>query len=294
MTYNFLTVKPLDNQAVAEGLARCFGLSVQDVDVADEHTDQDLRNWDAPILCEKTTVHGDVTTSLDIYAQEGIQPRPSEPDLAAAFARAVQGVVLYPAEEILPSAYWLATDAGMITRTRLLASDDEDPSYTIDAVEVPVARLPQTPVTRLPEIVREQRKPTPVADRFGDLLSTLGAGDGNVPGTPQWQAKDCLGAWEQLVRTMGDDWAPANWYPADLYLERLEARDELETIRRQLTHQAVELLKLAVEPLDARFLELTIQDGTWINELPRPSKPGGATSQSHDWWWRRRPDPLPW
>lgn len=156
MTYNFLTVEPLSDKAVAEGLARCFGLPVGDVDVADEHTDQYLRNWDAPILCEKAAVRGDLAVALDIYAQESVRPQPGEADLAAAFARAVQGVVLYPAEEILPSAYWLAADDGTVTRARLLASDDENPSYTIAAVEAPVARLPRTPVLRLPEIVREQ------------------------------------------------------------------------------------------------------------------------------------------
>ncbi|NEB81193.1 hypothetical protein G3I40_39200 [Streptomyces sp. SID14478] len=294
MTYDFLAVEPLSNEAVAEGLARCFGLSVEDVDVADEHTDQDLRNWDAPILCEKTTVRGDVTASLDIYAQESVQSQPGEPDLAAAFACAVQGVVLYPAEEILPSAYWLAADDGTVTRVRLLVTDDEDFSYAIDAVEAPVARLPQAAVTRLPEIVREQRKPTPFADRFGDLLSTLGTGNGDVPGALLWRARDCLGAWEELVRTMGDGWGPAGWYPAELYLERLEARDELEAVQQQLTPQAVELLKPAVEPLDERFEELTVQDDAWVAELTQSAKAGLTTSEGQGLWWQRRPDPLPW
>ncbi|MFF1687114.1 MULTISPECIES: hypothetical protein [unclassified Streptomyces] len=294
MTYNLLTVEPLSNEAVAQALAHCLGLPVHDVDVADEHTDQDLRNWDALVLCEKTAVQGDLTVSLEVYAQDSVRLQPDEADLATEFARAAHAVVLYPAEEALPSAYWLTTDDGTVTRARLLTSHDENPTYTIDTVEAPVARLPHAQVARLPEIVREQRTVTPVSDRFTALLHTLDRDQADRPGTPHWKARTSLAAWEQLIRTMADRWAPAGWYPADLYLERLDARDELEVMQRQLTPQAVELLQLAAEPLDKQFFELTVQDDTWLSELPQPSKPDHTKSESRGWWWHRRPDPLPW
>ncbi|MFE7615676.1 hypothetical protein [Streptomyces sp. NPDC057496] len=294
MIHSLLITGPLSNRAAAEAIAHCFGIPVRDVDMADEHTDQALRNWDAPVLCEKVTVRGDLAVLLDVCTRDGVGPQPDEAGLAMDFARVARTVVLYAAEEALPSAYWLAADDGTVTRARLLISDDEEPAYTIDAVEAPVARLPRTPVTRLPEIVREQRTATPVSDRFTSLLQALDSNRAEEPGTPHWMARTRLAAWEQLVRTMADRWAPANWYPADLYLERLEARDELETIRRQLTPRVVELLESAVEPLDARFLELTVQDDDWIDGLPRPSRPGGATPRTCGWWWHRRPDPLPW
>lgn len=55
MTYNFLTVEPLTLDAVTAALAQCLHVRVEEVDVADEDTDQNLRNWDALVLCEKAT-----------------------------------------------------------------------------------------------------------------------------------------------------------------------------------------------------------------------------------------------
>ncbi|MGW1192522.1 hypothetical protein [Streptomyces sp. NPDC002559] len=201
-----LITGPLSNGAVAEAIARCLGIPVRDVDMADEHTDQALRNWDAPVLCEKATVRGDLEVLLDVYTRDGVGPYSDEAGLAVDFARAARTVVLYSAEEALPSAYWLAADDGTVTRARLFVSDDEEPTYTIDAVEAPVARLPHTPVTRLPEIVREQRTATPVSDRFTGLLQALDSNRAEEPGTPHWMARTRLATWEQLVRTMTDRW----------------------------------------------------------------------------------------
>ncbi|RPF33804.1 hypothetical protein [Streptomyces sp. TLI_185] len=199
MTYNLLTVEPLGLNAVTAVLAQCLHVREQDVDVADEDTDQQLRNWDALVLCEKKTVLGDVSTSLDIYVQDSVQPQPDERELASAFAQAAGAVVLFPAESVPVSAYWLTTEDGRITRARLYDSDDEEPVYTIDTVEAPVGRLPHVTVARVPEVVRELKIATPVKDVFAAQLHRTYPEETSTAGTPFWEARSCQGAWEKLV-----------------------------------------------------------------------------------------------
>jgi hypothetical protein len=294
MTYNLLVTKPLSDGAVAAALAECFRVPVHDVDVADENTDQDARNWDAPVLCGMEDVPGDVRTSLDIYARDSVQPQPSEPELAAALARVLGASVLYPAVESPPSACWVAAADGTVTRARLLdPEEDDEAGYKVDAVEAPVADLPNAQVTRLPEIVREQRKPTPVRDGLVASLNALGTGRTDDIGSPYWTAATNFGAWEKFVRTMADDWAPAGWYPADLYVQNLSARDDLEALQQQLTDQPAELLEAAVDLVDRQFIKLTVPDPVWYLDLRAQ---GLDIPDPHDaaWWWTRRPDPLPW
>ncbi|SHL29654.1 hypothetical protein [Actinacidiphila paucisporea] len=293
MTYNLLVTESLSDGAVAAALAECFRVAIRDVDVADENADQDARNWDAPVLCGTHAVRGDVRTSLDVYAQDSVQPQPSEAELAAALARVLGRSVLYPAESIRPSAYWLAAADGTVTRARLLDPDEETPAYRVDAVESPVADLPNAQVIRLPEIVHDQEKPTPVSDRFATSLNALGTGRTDESGSLYWMAAANLGAWEQLVQTMTDHWAPAGWYPADLYAQNLIARDELEDLQQQLPQQAAELLEAAVDLVDREFIKLTVPDPAWYLDLRTQ---GLDVPDPHDaaWWWDRRPDPLPW
>ncbi|WP_327290138.1 hypothetical protein [Streptomyces sp. NBC_01198] len=293
MTYNLLVTEPLSDAAVAAALAECFRVPLHDVDVADEHADQDARNWDALVLCGMEGVPGDVRTSLDIYARDSVQPQPSERELAAALARLLGHSVLYPAEEALPSASWVAAADGTVTRARLLDPDEDMPGFRVDAVEAPVADLPNAQVIRIPEVVREQRKPTPVSDSLATSLDALGTGRTDETGSPYWTAVDCLGAWEQFIRAMADDWAPAGWYPADLYQELLTVRDELEALAQQLPDQAAELLEAAVDLVDREFIKLTVPDPAWYLDLRTQ---GLDVPDPHDaaWWWDRRPDPLPW
>jgi hypothetical protein len=291
MTYNLLTVEPLTLGTAAAALAQCLHVPVQGVDVADEDTDQDLRNWDALVLCEKATVLGDVSTSLDIYVQESVQPQPSERELASALAQATHSAVLFPAEEAVPSAYWLAAEDGLVTRTRLNSSDDERPRYTIDVVEAPVAQLPHVPVGRIAEVVREQQIATPLAAAFAAHVQRMFPDESRTSGTPHWYASNRLGAWEKLVRQMEADWAPSGWFPPDLYLERLEARDELEHVSEQLSETAVALLQNALEPLDALFAQMTVED---TERLCRELASAEGIASGRGWWWNRRPDPVPW
>ncbi|WP_330458945.1 hypothetical protein OIB37_19865 [Streptomyces sp. NBC_00820] len=60
----------------------------------------------------------------------------------------------------------------------------------------------------------------------------------------------------------------------------------------QLPPDVASLLRDALEPLDALFAGLTVDDtGSLLREeLGRPH--GAATEYGR--WWDRRPDPLPW
>ncbi|MEU1704759.1 hypothetical protein ABZ478_05070 [Streptomyces sp. NPDC005706] len=291
MTFNLLTLEPLTPDRVTLALSQCLHVRLRDVDVADEATDQDLRNWDALVLCETATVLGDVSTSLDIYVQKSVRSQPNERELAAALARVIHSAVLFPAEEALPSAYWLATEDGVITRTRLNSSDDEEPRYTIDVVETPVAQLPHVSVERITEVVPEQQVTTPVSAAIAAHVQRMFPEESKSPGTPHWCASNRLGAWEKLIRQMEAGWAPSGWYPSDLYLERLEARDELVQASDRLPEAVTALLGNALAPLDTLFTQMTVED---TDQLCRELARARGIVPGHGWWWDRRPDPLPW
>ncbi|MFJ2583779.1 hypothetical protein [Streptomyces sp. NPDC087538] len=161
MTYNLFTTNRLPPARVVDALASCLRVEANSVDVADIDGVQDNRNWDAAVLCDYSDVLGDVSLMLDIFVQDAVSQQPTEPEFAARFAVAAQTVVLYPAEDHPPSAYWLVTPTGLVTRARLLSSDDQRPEYSIDAAEAAVPQLPGIRAMQLPEIVREQPVPTP-------------------------------------------------------------------------------------------------------------------------------------
>ncbi|MEU9236492.1 hypothetical protein [Streptomyces subrutilus] len=214
MTYSLLSVDSISPEAMAVVLAGCLDIAVGDVDVADPDGDPDLRNWDAPVSCEHRPVFGDVSWSLDVYADEKLAHQPLEPDLAARFAKAAATTVLFPASEAPPSAYWVVTPEGLLTRARLELSDEEPPLYTVTAVEAPVPQFPNATVTHFAEIVREQRPDTPVADAFAASVERMrqSAALDDVTGSPVWSAKDNLVAWERVITQMESGWAPSGWY----------------------------------------------------------------------------------
>ncbi|MCX4800987.1 hypothetical protein OG594_04830 [Streptomyces sp. NBC_01214] len=286
--YNLLTVDALAPEAMAAALARCFGVAAGDVGVAEADADPELRNWAAPVLCTYAAVAGDLTRSLDLYAQDQVADRPPESEVAARFARAAGTTVLFPAEEAYPSAYWAATPEGLVTRVRLELSDDEPPLFTVDSAEAPVPQLPRAVVERFAEIVREQRPPAPVAEAFVASAARLWPDDGPHP-----SLEGALTVWERVVVQMESGWAPSGWYPADLYRERLEARDELARIGgARLPPEVRRLLDVAVAGLDLRFVRATEEDpsGSLVEELT--GRPPGRDRFGR--WWYRRPDPVPW
>ncbi|MGD6745418.1 hypothetical protein ACOKM3_26730 [Streptomyces sp. BH106] len=298
MTYNLLTVEPLAYPAIVRALAHALDVPVQDVDVAGEDFDADLRNWEAPVLCDVRSLEGDLALALDVYVQPSVQSQPPEDRLAAAFARTAPATVLFSADEPRPSAYRLAAQDGTLTRARLLDPDDadaEDEGYTIDAIETPVAQLPHVPVTRLPEVVWDAQAaaPSPLTDKLRKDLKAADPVAYETAGTPLWLAHTSLAAWEKLVDTMRDDWKPSGWYPADLYRTRLEARDTLDATLPQLPSAVQLLITTVLEPLDQHFTAMTVpDDGSLLTYLEQAGGKGPAAPPR--WWWQRRPGALPW
>ncbi|MFB6822653.1 hypothetical protein ACFCXA_13795 [Streptomyces virginiae] len=288
--YNLLTVDALDADAMATALARCFGVEVGDIGVADADADPELRNWAAPVLCTYDALSGDLARSLDLYAQDQVADRPAESEVAARFAKAAGTTVLFGAEEAYPSAYWAATPEGLLTRVRLEPSDDDPPLYTVGSSEAPIPQLPHAVVERFAEIVREQRPPSPVAEALMATATPLWP-----DGRPHRSLRGALIVWERVILQMESGWAPSGWYPAGLYRERLEARDELARIGAQLPPEVGRLLDDAVAALDLRFVRATEEDpsGRLVEELTGRS-PGQDGPGSGRWWWYRRPEPVPW
>ncbi|MFD5883548.1 hypothetical protein [Streptomyces yangpuensis] len=249
--YSLLTVDAVGPEVMVLALAGCFAVAVGEVDVAAADDDPDDRNWDAPVSCEHRAVSGDLAWSLDVYADERVAEPPLESALAVRFARAAGTTVLFPASEAPPSAYWVATPEGLLTRARLEFSDEEPHRRTVTAVEAPVARFPRATVTRFAEIVREQRPATPLADAFAAASARTALHDGT--GGPLWSAKGCLVAWERFIVQMESGWAPSGWYPPELYRERLEARDLLADLGSRLPAEVTTLLDEALQQLDTRF-----------------------------------------
>ncbi|MEU6084230.1 hypothetical protein [Streptomyces sp. NPDC047108] len=301
MTYNILVTHEATLERLGPALSAILGVPAPEVDVADAYGDPDGRNWDALVSCEYTAVRGDLVWSLDVYVQDQAPQHPSEADMAAQLAAWTHAAVLFSAEEEPPSAYWVATPEGRFARARLLVSDEENPVYTVEAVEAPVQQLPAAQVTRIPEVVRELRIATPLTDRIAAQLDAPVppvVGEQNIPAqgegseSPTWYARTRLAAWEKLVHHLASGWSGSGWCPSDLYRERLEARDGLEALHGHLPPQSAQALHSALQQLDSIFAAHTVEDtqGLVIRLLLGEK----AACASHGWWWFRRPDPLPW
>ncbi|GHF19112.1 hypothetical protein [Streptomyces morookaense] len=300
MTYNFFTVDPLDESTLYQALASCLEVDVDSVDVADADGDQDSRNWDALVLCDHSEVHGKVSRYLDIYVQDSVAHQPSEADLALRFATATQSVILYPAEENIPSAYWLVTPSGLVTRTRLMAADDDRSVYTIDAVESAVPQLPDVDVEQLPEIVRAHSLPTPIADAFSEAVAARRGRVGeppspslaDEPGAAFYRARISLEEWERMVHRMSSGWQPTGRYPGELYREALEARDRVSDVINELPQPVGAQLLTGVNQLDDEFQRFTQDDNG--QTMGQSFGLSGDDVAGRAWWWKRKPVNLPW
>ncbi|WP_418958853.1 hypothetical protein [Streptomyces tritici] len=261
MIADLLISRRLEPSRLAAALADAVGVPAERVDVCHDEGDQDARDWEADVLCTYHYLRGDLAMSLDLYVrdEEGADGSAGEPALAAALAGRTGAGVLYPDERADPETYWLADPGGTVTRLRLLASDEETPTYTVDAVEAPSLAFPFAKVTPLAEILREEPIATPVA-------SALGL-DG--------PAVVSLTVWERLVRRMAAGWPPAGRYLPELYAEDLRTRDFLERELAEAPEPAGAALAAATAEVDALFRELTEED---------PAAPADAP-----WWRTRRP-----
>jgi hypothetical protein len=187
--------------------------------------------------------------------------------------------VLYPAEPLPPSAYWVALPDGSRTRARVYENDKEDgTALVIDAVAKPVPWLPAVRVEAQPEVIREHRMPKPITKEFTGWLAT----ELLIPerGDPLSSAIDRLAGWEALTARMTSGWPPDGWYPAAYYQEDLENRDDLAEDVHRLPAEAAGRFAEALARVDDAFRAGTREATT---------APDGR-----GWWWSRLPDPVPW
>ncbi|MDP9792167.1 hypothetical protein J2S43_000679 [Catenuloplanes nepalensis] len=283
MTYNLLIVGEPDHAALATALAELLGVPPTGVDIADE--DAEERDWAAPVLVTTSPRTGDAREALDIYLAESFAA-PSERETAVGLARALRTPVLYPAEEDLPSAFWVATPTGSRIRARLDAEDGgETPAVRVGAVEYPVVALPGAQVRPLPDVIRTHVMPSPIADRIGERL-------GADSDDRMWHAVNRLAAWEALVARIEFGWPPDGWYPADYYRGDLETRDRLAVSVAEAPPGPRAVLAGALSGIDDAFRRLTHDDGG----AALAAESGGAAVDAppDHWWWRHVPRPLPW
>lgn len=291
MTYNLFLTGELRPAAMAAALASLASLPIESVDVA-AADDYDNRNWDAAISCTYEPVTGDVSWMLDIELTEAVTPRPTERAAAAHLAEQLQTPVLYPADEGIPSAYWLAAPGGLHARARLYGDDESDPlKYTIDAVERPVPSLPTLRVAPIPEVIREHRMTTPITDQ---LRASADAATGTADETDAlWFVCTRLGAWEGMIARMTSGWPPDGWYPPEFYREDLETRDELAALPEGISTALADHFTAALVRVDDAFRAATVEvepervaEVLGMNRLNVEFKPG--------WWWRRLPASPHW
>lgn len=292
MNYKLLIAGCMEHPRLRTLLAKQFAVQEADVDLADpDEVPVDARNWQAIVNCEYSRLYGDLNWSLDIWVVDGLPQLPTEAELATCLAEQLGTVVLYPAPEPLPSAYWLAAPGGVLTRARLYPVDEVENAYRIDAVEQAVPLLPQVTPARIPEVIRENRPPAPLAEDFESRLRAL---DEEVleTGSPSWYACTRLYNWERLAVRMTTGWPPSGWYPAEYYAENLELRDLLSTLSTQLHEDVREGFTTTLSRIDEQYREATEDDrGKALSQALGESQ---VTLSLRAWWWLRRPHVLPW
>ncbi|MFF4644079.1 pentapeptide repeat-containing protein [Streptomyces sp. NPDC001389] len=262
--YGFLTAAAPDADALTRALAQGFGVPAARVDVAPDGT-VDGRNWDtALVTCEYEILRaGDLRGMVNVYATPAVTTPPAPEALAATLARESGTPVLvewgrepWIRKVLLPQGW--ATYAAVED----LDLAEDQPWFRVYAVQAGLPAFPDAEVEGLPAVVHGLPPRTPLADGLG-------------------AHRALLHPWEALISRMAAGWPPARWYGADLYREDLEARDRLEAALPALPGP----VRTALADLDARFRELTVDDGG--EEL-------GADPSTTPWYRHRRPAVLPW
>lgn len=288
MIANLFTVAAPAPARLRGALADLLAVPEDAVDVADADGDQEGRHWEAPVLCTyRRLPPGDLALELDLTVEDGTAGRLTEGGLARGLAVRAGSSVLHPAEVELPSAYWVATPDGRSVRCRLEALDTEDDTaYRVEAVEEPVADLPDATVETLPEILDREPVGTPLSDAVlaGRPTGTVASVEGHL--------HYGLRVWERLCRRLESGWRPSGRYREDLFRRDLEARDDLADVVGQAGEPGAEALRSAVARLDRIFREYT-------EETQEPPVAHRATDEAADrkaerWWWHRRPRNVPW
>ncbi|MFJ2557810.1 MULTISPECIES: hypothetical protein [unclassified Streptomyces] len=288
MIYNFLVSDMSPPDVLGAVLAEVLNVEPDMVDTADADGCLEGRDWDALVLCDYAVVHGDLAALLEIQLGEQFRNAPATAELATALSQRLNTVLLWHAEEVIPSAYWLVTPDGLVARARVEQADGPDIDYTVSVVEASVPRFPLARVDLLPEIFREEKIATPVTDAFVAVVDPERVARAEDPSN---RAREWLLLWERLVRRMAGDWAPTGRYPLESYVQDLQTRDHLDVRLTTAPAELREPLSRAAGELDTVFLAHTEEDGGEM--LARQAKSGSAVTD-RGWWWHRRPVRLPW
>ncbi|MFF4601975.1 hypothetical protein ACFY12_04340 [Streptomyces sp. NPDC001339] len=262
---------------IAPVLARFFGTSVDDVDLCDAW-DLENRDWDASVTCEYMSLGGDLRWSLAIATDETPHRSESEEDLALTVARSLGVVVIFSSD--YPDISWIdraATPRGEVCYVNTDEEEGEPPRWTVAISEIHIPEFPEAEVRRIPEIIRQLQLPTPLTDAC-------------IP-KEHAQRRVCfpLVNWERLTVRMERDWPPSAWYPASMYVEDLELRDQLEDVIAQLPAEDQQPAREVMEQVDAKYRALTHDDGG-----ENLAKAAEVPITDRAWYWYRRPLNPPW
>ncbi|MFK0258337.1 hypothetical protein [Streptomyces sp. NPDC090445] len=242
----------------------------------------EARNRDAKVTCEYEALSGDIGCRLTVYGTEELAPQPSVGRLATVLARELDTAVLV-SWGTLPWIRQVVTSRGGVTFARVEYLEDEQQGYRVYATEAPVPEFPAARVEGFPEVVRDLPVATPVAD-------------GLFPGagrhSPAGEVRMLLWGWEALVSRMAAGWPPSRWYGADMYREDLQNRDRLDSALQALAADDRERAAGALAELDARFRDLTVDDGGAGLAAALTADARGFSDPN--WYWRRRPAAPPW
>ncbi|WP_274916962.1 hypothetical protein [Streptomyces sp. WZ-12] len=262
-------------ERIAPVLARFFGTVADDVDVCDAW-DLENRNWDASISCEYMALGGELSWSLAIATDD--TPHLSEEDLALTVARELGIVVIFASD--YKDISWIdraATPAGEVCYVNTEQEEAEPPRWRVAVSEINIPEFPNAEVRRIPEIIKQLQLPTPITDSCMPKEH------------PQPEIFYPLLNWERLTVRMKMDWPPSAWYPASMYVEDLELRDQLDDVIAQLPPADQQPVREAVEQVDQMYRALTHDDGG--RNLAEATK---APITDRPWYWYRRPLNPPW
>lgn len=280
LVYSVLVTRDDTPARLADALSEIFEVPVDRVDVSDMD-DWGDRNWDAAVSCQYGRLHGDLRWSLSLYATEAVD-QPSEEDLALRLARLLDCPALFPGKETIPSIYQLATAEGHVTHVEVEEPEDEEGPWRVVAVEEPVGAFPAARVGPFRSLIHELRIAVPTTD-----AQDVATSDGPLRGV-YYQ----LVTWERLTVRMATGWPPSHWYPADLYRDDLAVRDELANAVDLLPEPERRVLARTLKQLDDAYRRHTYEDdgSALLRALDEPTE----SFASRPWYWRRRPDPVPW
>ena len=286
MMYNLIVTNPDVTHHIADFLTRLFGINRSRVFAADD-AEQDSWDWEALsnslVSCQYSRKQGDLAWSLDIYAVDEVDNQPSEQHLALRLAQELRTVALFPEGQTVPSVRQLATPRGELMHARLEEPEDEDGTDEVSEVEAPVPELPHAAVARFPDIIKAVNLPTPITDSLFP--------DNDAHRDLRWTHSKLVN-WERLTIRMTGNWPPSAWYPASMYADDLRYRDGLDEQIAKLPAEERAAAEEAKRCIDDRYRELTVDDAGAA--LIRAGEASPQQIAECPWYWRRRPDPLPW